>query len=141
MIRVVADTGIAVSALLWRGLPHQLLREAEAKRIELWTSPDLLNELANVLSRSKFATRLAPLHATVEEVVASYARLAQMVLPTSIPRVILEDPDDDVVVACAVTAQAHYVVSGDAHLLGVRRHQTIECVTPRAFLDLLKSHR
>lgn len=141
MIRVVADTSVAVSALLWRGLPHQLLRAAEAKRLELWTSPVLLDEVAKVLSRAKFAIRLASIHATVEEVVASYARLTQLVVPASIPAVITADPDDDAVLACAVTAQAPYVVSGDAHLLDLRRYHTIEVVSPRTLLNLLASHR
>ena len=57
-MRVVADTNIVVSGLLWRGNPRRVLDAARDGIIELFTSPSLLEELEEVLSRKKFATRL-----------------------------------------------------------------------------------
>jgi len=50
-MRIVADTNIVVSALLWRGNPRRLLDAARDGIIELFTSAVLLEELEEVLSR------------------------------------------------------------------------------------------
>ena len=48
--------------------------------------------------------------------------------------VIAKDPEDDAVLACALTARALYIVSGDQHLLDLKRYQAIHIVSPRTFL-------
>jgi putative PIN family toxin of toxin-antitoxin system len=50
-MRVVADTNIAVSGLLWRGNPRRVLDAARDSIIELFTSTNLLEELEDVLGR------------------------------------------------------------------------------------------
>ena len=80
-MRVVADTSTLVSAFLWRGVPHRLLTAAEAGRVTLYTSPGLIEELAGVLRRRKFASRLNVRRVTPEELVAGYLRLARIVSP------------------------------------------------------------
>lgn len=140
-MRVVADTGVLVSALLWEGVPYRLLAEAEKGRICLYTSPVLLEELAGVLARTKFAIRLESLGTTIDDLLAGYASLAHLILPPPILPVILEDPDDDAVLACALAAQASFIVSGDSHLLNLGRHRSIAIVSPRAFANALSSRR
>jgi predicted nucleic acid-binding protein len=51
-------------------------------------------------------------------------------VPAIIPPVIIEDPDDDVVLACAVAAQVDLVVSGDPHLVKLGQYEGIPIVTP-----------
>jgi len=131
---VVADTSVLVSALLWRGLPHRLLVAAEAGRLTLYSSPPLIEELAGVLRRPKFAARLQARRATPEDVMAGYLRLARVVLPQPSAPVIADDPDDDAVLACAVAAQAPYIISGDHHLLNLKRYRFVHLVSPRTFL-------
>ena len=58
-MRVVLDTNIVISALLWGGLPYRLLQLAVAGEIEVLTSPALLAELAEVLERTHLASRIA----------------------------------------------------------------------------------
>lgn len=58
-MRLVLDTNIVASALLWDGPPRQLLLAARDERAELFTSPPLLAELTDILGRSKFARRIA----------------------------------------------------------------------------------
>jgi putative PIN family toxin of toxin-antitoxin system len=133
-MKVVADTSVLVSAVLWTGAPHQLLMAAEAGRIRLYTSPALLEELEGALSRPTFTLRLSARRTTVQILVAGYARLAHLVLPSPIPPVITEDPDDDEVLACALAAQATHIVSGDRHLLSLKSYQSVAIMTPRTFL-------
>jgi predicted nucleic acid-binding protein len=51
-MRLVLDTNVVFSALLWRGKPYQLL-DALSRRpdVYLFSSPALLEELADVLAR------------------------------------------------------------------------------------------
>ena len=53
MTRIVADTSVIVSALLWRGSPSRLLEAAYDGKIELASSWAVLDELVEVLARPK----------------------------------------------------------------------------------------
>lgn len=128
-MRVVADTNIVVSGLLWRGNPRSVLDSARDGIIELFTSPTLLEELEDVLGREKFATRLEAAGVTVSELVLGYEALATVVEAEDIEPVILADPDDDAVLACALAAQSEVITSGDNHLLALKQHQEIRILT------------
>ena len=76
-MRVTADTNIVISGLFWRGKPRRILNAARDGIIQLFTSEDLLAELAGVLRRDKFVDRLATVGASVDEMVYGYAALAR----------------------------------------------------------------
>lgn len=116
-MRVVLDTNVIVSALVWGGIPYRLLQLAEAGEITLVTSPTLIAELADVLGRTHLATRIAAQDMSAMALVAQYAAFAESVSPESVPAVIADDPDDDHVLACAVSGGVDMIVSGDKHLL------------------------
>ena len=70
-MRLVLDTNIVISALLWRGTPYQLLEAVNRSREPcLFASPALLEELADALARPMAAKRLALIGKTVAEVLA-----------------------------------------------------------------------
>lgn len=133
-MRVVADTNVIVSAMLWIGSPHRILVAAEDDRLTLYTSPALLRELTGVLTRPKFASRLRELQVSASELTADYARLACLVNPQRIRRVVANDPADDEVLACALAARAHYIVSGDSDLLRLRSFRGIVILSPGTFV-------
>ncbi|HYJ85396.1 MAG TPA: putative toxin-antitoxin system toxin component, PIN family [Pyrinomonadaceae bacterium] len=133
-MRVVADTSIVVSGLLWRGNPRRVLDAARDGIIELFTSQSLLEELEDVLGRKKFATRLGAAHVTVNELLLGYAALATVIEVSAIEPVILADPDDDAVLACALAAQSEVITSGDSHLLDLKEHQHIRILTATELL-------
>jgi uncharacterized protein len=118
-MRVVLDTNIVVSALIWGGVPYRLLQLAQAGDIQIVTSPVLIAELADVLSRSHLAARIAAQDISPIELATQYQTFTLLVSPTSIPAVINDDPDDDHVLACAVAGHADLIVSGDKHLLSL----------------------
>jgi uncharacterized protein len=88
-----------------------------------------LTELEDVLNREKFAQRLTTAGVSPHELVLGYAALALVIQPANIEPVILADPDDDAVLACAVTAQAEIIVSGDSHLLGLSQYRDMPILT------------
>ncbi|MCG3186410.1 MAG: hypothetical protein IOMNBAOH_00967 [Rhodocyclaceae bacterium] len=130
-MRVVLDTNVVVSALIWGGTPFRLIQAATAGEIELFTSPVLLAELREVLSREHLAARLVEQRSSVEEAIALYGELAIRVSPLATPRAVPNDADDDHVVAVAVAARADLIVSGDkAHLIPLGSVEGIPIVSP-----------
>ena len=127
-MRLVLDTNVVVSALVWGGVPYRLIEAAAAGDIELVTSPALLAELRNVLGREHLASRLVTQRSSVEQAIGFYGELVISVSPLSTPRVVPGDVDDDHVIAAAVAGSAEIVVSGDRHLLSLGNHQSIGIV-------------
>lgn len=136
-MRLVLDTNVVASGLLWEGTPARLIDAAQADEVELLTSRALLAELARILRRTKFRKAIAASGLTLDELVLGYADLATIVDPPPIAPTILNDPDDDHVLACAVAAQADLIVSGDTHLLNLKAYQSIPTVTPAEALTRL----
>jgi len=134
-MRVVIDTNLWVSGLLWRGQPGKLLRLAEAGRIEVCMTPSMLAELAEVLTYERFQPRLAQLRLTSVELVAFAMGLVTVLETSSGTPIVRADPDDDVFLHCAVVAGATYVVSGDHHLLELVNYAGIPIVTVHDFLS------
>jgi len=128
-MRWVLDTNVVLSALLWQGTPYRLLEAVRQKPgLKLYSSPALLDELADVLTRPSASKRLALLAKTGHDVLADYSEAVELVEPDEVPRVVLADPDDDQVIAAALAAGADCIVSGDSDLLGLARFRGIAII-------------
>ena len=127
-MRLVADTNTVISALLWGGTPGRLVDLAVQRRIHFVTSLPLLAELEGVLKRNKFSAQLAKRGLAVADVFDGYLALAEIVAPAKIPPTITRDPADDQVLAAAVAGRVDLIVSGDAHLLDMKRFRGINIV-------------
>lgn len=129
-MRIVLDTNVVLSALLWRGTPYQLLATLHQRsNVQLYSSTALIEELTDVLSRDAATKRLALIGRSARDVLSDYIAAIEIVEPVIVPQVILADADDDHVLAAAVTARADMIVSGDRkHLLPLGSHQGIAIV-------------
>ena len=137
-MRLVLDTNVVASAVLWGGVPRLLLQTGREKRVELFTSAALLAELTDILGRRKFDKKIAASTMTVDQLVDRYAALAALVRPTPTPR-IAPDPDDDVVVGTALAAKADLIVTGDKPLLSVAEYQGVRIVGVSQALQIIGS--
>jgi putative PIN family toxin of toxin-antitoxin system len=138
-MRLVLDTNIVASCLLWDGTPARIIDAAQEGAIEIYTSRILLAELTSILKREKFAKAIAASGLGIEGLVLGYAELALLVEPLQIPPTIIADPDDDHVLACALSAQADLIVSGDKHLLNFGIFQSIEIITAAQFMERIRA--
>jgi putative PIN family toxin of toxin-antitoxin system len=104
--KVVADSNVLISALLWTGSPHKLLKLAENKAIILYSSLPIIEELSDVLARDKFADRINELKTTPEELIESLLNNIEIIRPAVSIKAIKSDPDDNKILECAVEAGA-----------------------------------
>lgn len=85
-VRLVLDTNVVASGILWDGTPRLLLQAAREKRVELFTITAMLAELTDILGR-KFARKIAASQLTIDQLVDGYAQLASVVRPVATPRI------------------------------------------------------
>ncbi len=102
------------------------------------SSEILLAELLTVLQREKFAERLRRINKTPVQFLQNYRALVEVVDVTSLPEPVCDDPDDDVVLACAISGAADIIVSGDDHLLRLDGYAGILIMKPAVFLSQFK---
>jgi putative PIN family toxin of toxin-antitoxin system len=131
----VVDTNTLISASFWQGLPARFLEAAARGEVELISSPELLAEFAEVVSRPKFAARVSAQATTPDDLARKLAEIATIVSPVhlSLPAE-LRDPKDLHVLECAVAGHADVVVSGDEDLLILQSFQGIPIINAREAL-------
>jgi putative PIN family toxin of toxin-antitoxin system len=129
--RWIADTNTLVSAFLWQGPPGQIIALAGDKRIQLVTSRALLDELGDVLHRPRLAKSVAQTGLNAKQMLESYKRLVTVVATRPLAQPVSRDSDDDAVLACAASARADLIVSGDKDLLVLGQFLGIPIVSVR----------
>lgn len=134
-MRVVLDTNVYISGIFWHGPAHEIIQLAKQGKIEIAASNEIIRELVGVLQRDKFKLLFQKAETTLSEVLEQILALVNVYDPIVKVHVIKEDPDDNKFLACALSAQASYIVSGDQHLLGLKDFQNILIVNPREFLE------
>jgi putative PIN family toxin of toxin-antitoxin system len=115
-----------------------VLDAARAGTLQLYTSAALLAEIEEVLQRPKFAQRLFLAGVASRTLVMGYAALAWLIEPGVIKPVVIADPDDDAVLACAVAARAEAIVSGDKHLIDLMEYEEIPILTAAQLLERIE---
>jgi putative PIN family toxin of toxin-antitoxin system len=128
--RIVADTNVYISALNFAGTADEVLALGRAGVIAVFISPPILEEIETVLVR-KFRWA-AP---RVREAVRAIRRFAVLVNPGESVNIVREDEPDNRILECALAAGADTIVTGDHHLLKLKRFRDILIVSPRRFLD------
>ncbi len=130
-MRIVCDTNVLVSGLLFGGNCRAVVRQVSEGRVDGFTSASLIAELEGVLGRRRFGLTAAQTAAIVDLVRESFV----LVAPTEPVKAVQRDPDDNAVLETAVAAKADLVVSGDDHLLSLGAFRGIRVVSPARFLE------
>lgn len=132
-MRVVLDTNVLISALLFGGSPERVFLAGLRGEIQLLTSRSLLRELEKVLSEKfKLSARL------VKDTLDLIKTMAEIVEITSRIKVVLNPDGDNRVLECAVDGNAEFIVTGDTkHILPLKEYKGIKILTPSEFAKLL----
>ena len=137
-MRLVLDTNVVFSALLWRGTTYRFLQAVRANAgVQLFSSVSLIEELADVLTRKESARRLTLFNRSADAILSDYVIAVHLVEPALITPTSI-DPDDDVVLATAVAARADAIVSGDRkHLLVLKHFHNIPILAPVQAIEFI----
>jgi putative PIN family toxin of toxin-antitoxin system len=131
-MRIVLDSNVYISALLFGGIPELPIRLAIAGKITVLISEAILSEVKGVLS-AKFRW--------TDKQVAGFEKeirsLAEVIDATSVLSVVTGDAADNRVLECAVDGSANCIITGDRHLARLKTYGSIRIVSPRQFAEAL----
>ncbi|HVQ58705.1 MAG TPA: putative toxin-antitoxin system toxin component, PIN family [Solirubrobacterales bacterium] len=136
-MRVACDTNVLVSAFIAAGPPSRVLEEAIDSRIELVLLAPVMAELERILIQ-KLGFEPERWQGVEELLLDLAVELAPA--PDAQPEAVTGDPDDDLILACAIDAGVEILVSGDRrHLLPLGPHRGVQVITPQALLAELRA--
>jgi len=137
-VRAVVDVNVLISGVLSANGPSaDILRASRDGLFELVVSEMLLAELTRALGYPKLRTRIPPEKAAAfTNWVRDQALFAED--PPSPPPVGSRDPDDDYLLALAISRRA-YLVTGDQDLLVLS--DDLPILTPAQFAAKLRANR
>jgi len=138
-MRVVLDTNIVVSGLLWSGTPGRVLQAAQNGLFQAVASEAMIDELREVLERPKFEHRLGRVGKTCQQLLDKYLSYVDVIHVEPLEKSVSVDVDDDMFIACALRGNAQYLVSGDPHLLDIGQYQDVSIITASKFLVFLSN--
>jgi putative PIN family toxin of toxin-antitoxin system len=139
LIRLVPDTNVIVSGILWRGAPYELIGQQHRRRLEFATSQPMIAELVHTFGYGKFGKKFEQLGLNAVDAVASWLARCQIFAVKPLSERTAPDPDDDWVIATALAAKAKLIVTGDKPLLGVGSLGEIRIVSVAEALELLRA--
>ena len=134
LVRAVLDTNVVISALVFEGKSSALAPAWKHRQFTLLVSQALVTEYVRVLHYPKFRLTRQDIRYLLEEELLPFLTPVRV---TRTPQVIRADPSDDHVLACAVSGKADLIVSGDHHLLDLKRYRKIPIVPLAHFIDQL----
>jgi putative PIN family toxin of toxin-antitoxin system len=131
VLRVTADTNIWISAFNYGGNPRKLIGMAEAGKLDLVISDAIIEETRRILGK-----RFGWPPEDIEDAEAEMRRLGRHITPRVTLDVVKDDPADNRIVECAVSAGSDFIVTGDKDLLRLGLYDAIRIVTVTDFLSI-----
>ena len=133
-VRIVLDTNILISALLFKG--------EVSKIVDLWKngtiipilSQETFAEFKQVLAYPKFALSGEEIDVLIEEEMLPFSEVTHI---TEEVNGVCRDKEDDKFLSCAVSAAADLIVSGDKDIVSLRRYQGIPIMKVAEFFRWL----
>jgi putative PIN family toxin of toxin-antitoxin system len=132
VVRVVIDTNVVVSALLFGGIPGQLIPLWKSGHIKSLTSAEIIDEYIRVMTYPKFKLSEEEIHYLLHFEILPYFDVISVGLAHS--PIIQKDPSDDMFILCAEAGKANVIISGDQHLLSLKNYKKIKILNPKQFL-------
>lgn len=134
-MRVVLDTNQHVSAIIRpNGHPAQIVKLWRIGLIELAISPFILEEFEAVVHRPRIQQKYNLSDADITEYLEVLKTFAVIVPGTITVNAVPDDSDDDIIIACAIEAEADMIISGDQHLLSLGSYQGVPIIKAVEFL-------
>jgi uncharacterized protein len=135
-LRVVLDTNVIISALLFTGKASRLVDKWKSGSIVLLATKEIVREYLRVLTYPKFELTETEIETVLNREILPYIETIKI---KGVFAATSRDPDDDKFLACAVAAKADFVVSGDDDLLTLKRVGQCPIIALDEFLKIVSS--
>ena len=129
MLRVVVDTNVYISAIFWGGKPRHVIDLGRDGKIQIFTSEDIEQEILD-----KLMTKFGLNSEEAGRVMADFSTFTKPIRISSRINVVKDDPDDDKFIECAMECDAEFIISGDRHLLNMKKYEGIGIINAATFL-------
>lgn len=133
-MRIVLDTNVLISGTFWTGNSFRILELTDNGKVVIIISQKLVEEYNEVINREEILEKIENKNLTLNNIVQKVISNAVIVSPSTKLDISQEDPDDNIVLECAVEGKADFIISQDNHLLKLGEFQGIKIVTPEEFL-------
>jgi putative PIN family toxin of toxin-antitoxin system len=134
VVRVVIDTNVLISALLFGGIPGRLILLWKSARIQPLASQEMIDEVLRVLAYPKFSLSPEEIEFLLYEEILPWFEIVATAAGSPL---IADDPSDDMFLWCARDGKADWIISGDEHLLQLRDFE-IPILSPRQFIEWIE---
>ncbi|HHN66017.1 MAG TPA: putative toxin-antitoxin system toxin component, PIN family [Nitrospirae bacterium] len=131
-MRVVIDTNVFVSSF-FGGNPRTIIDLWKDGAITLCLSRDILDEYVDVLNRLGMRDEKE-----LKELLSFFSEGFNILFTTKTPEINIvdNDPADNKFIECALALKAKVIITGDKHLLSVKKFGEIGIMTPKKFLEI-----
>jgi putative PIN family toxin of toxin-antitoxin system len=138
IIRVVLDTNVLISALLFEGELSRIVGLWQKGRIVPVVSRETFDELRTVLEYPKFSLSRAEIKSLIECEILPFFEVVTVSKPV---KGVCRDPEDDKFISCAISAGADCIVTGDKDLLDLIQYQSTRIIHVSNFIRLRRRPR
>ncbi|HUD44493.1 MAG TPA: putative toxin-antitoxin system toxin component, PIN family [Patescibacteria group bacterium] len=137
MHRIVLDTNIFVSgAALSKTPPSQLLDAWRKDKFILVTSPQIIKEIKEVLLRPKVLKVTSFTEDEAKEYIEEIEQRAFITDGSYSVEKLQNDPDDNMILACAIEGKADFIITGDKQsLLPLKEYHGIKILTAADYVN------
>lgn len=132
--RVVIDSNVVISGLVFGGTPYIVLLLAVSGQIQSVISKVILSEIEEAFER-KFPLSFEDKELMIQEYTQESIDVQLHGEEINVSR----DPDDNKIIEAAVEGNCQYIVTGDKDLLILKNYKKIKILTPSEFLNMFKS--
>lgn len=132
-MRVTVDTNILVSALGWNGAEAAVIDMVLDSKLELCLSAEILSEFYRVVKYPKLGFSESEIDGFIGLLLPNIV----FVKPSLNINVVVDDPDDNRIIECAIEGKSDYIISGDKHLLQLAEYEGLKILRAPDFLRLL----
>lgn len=132
-MRIVLDTNIFISAALLGRVCEEIIRFCRFGKVNVFVSKDIISEIEDKL-RLKFLWKNNQIKIFLDYIL----EFCHLVEVNDKIILIKDDPDDDRILECAISAECDYIISGDRHLIKLGSYKNIKVLKPTDFLFLIR---
>ena len=133
--RVVLDTNVVISSLLFKGGLSSIVGLWREGKIVPIISKETFDELRAVLEYPKFSLSRAEIKSLIEHEILPFFEVVNV---SKHIKGACRDLGDDKFISCAISANAEFIVTGDKDLSDLKKYQFVRIIKASDFIQMFE---